>query len=204
MSRVCCAQNFTVSWFCICFFVFPMNVNGNTEVEVKWFLFVLTGLFIVQFIKSHLNLSSNSALRVWSSVLKTVQFYRQNLYSTIFCNFAVLQRFFFSRFFISFNLSRSFRESFVKCFSQFRVNNYFGFLELKFYLKKTFLENAGSWNMPLATVSWWWQTVNNRKCGFPLRKLLSIDDLNSYQREQKRVKAIIIITPHNAPSLTFA
>ena len=56
--------------------------------------------------------------------------------------------------------------------------------------------------MPLTTASWRWQTVNNSKCGFPMRKLPSID-VNSYQREQKRVKVIILITPHNASSLIF-
>lgn len=192
--------------FLSCFLsVFPRIVTGNTIVRLTMvtprlkenasFSFQQIYPTILQATKSRWNLSRNSVLWVWSNMLETVQFDRQNRHSTIFCNSAVSkQNFPFRSFFFFFQTRFVILGKVLRNVSSVCVNIYFSFF--KILPEEFFLENPGLGNMFLITASWWWQTVNNRKCGFSSRKLLSIDNLNSYQWEEKHVNVIIIITPH--------
>lgn len=136
---------------CICFShvllsVFPRIVTGNTIVrltmvtprlkENAFCSFQQIYPTILQATKSRWNLSRNSVFWVWSNMLETVQFDRQNRHSTIFCNSAVSkQNFPFRSFFFS-NSFCNFRESFEKCILSLR-QHLFQFSS-KFYLKNFF------------------------------------------------------------------
>lgn len=133
--------------FLSCFLsVFPRIVTGNTIVrltmvtprlkENAFCSFQQIYPTILQATKSRWNLSRNSVFWVWSNMLETVQFDRQNRHSTIFCNSAVSkQNFPFRSFFFS-NSFCNFRESFEKCILSLR-QHLFQFSS-KFYLKNFF------------------------------------------------------------------
>lgn len=183
--------------------VFPRIVTGNTIVrltmvtprlkENAFCSFQQIYPTILQATKSRWNLSRHSVFWVWSNMLETVQFEDKIVtrqYSAIlrFQNkiflFAVF--FFQTRFAI---LGKVLRNVSSVC-----VNIYFSFLQN--FTWKIFSRKSRFGKYVSDNASWWWQTVNNRKCGFSSRKLLSIDNLNSYQWEEKHVNVIIIITPH--------
>lgn len=112
--------------------VFPRIVTGNTIVRLTMvtprlkenasFSFQQIYPTILQATKSRWNLFRNSVFWVWSNMLETVQFDRQNRHSTIFCNSAVSkQNFPFRSFFFFFSNSFcNFRESFEKCILSLR------------------------------------------------------------------------------------
>lgn len=183
--------------------VFPRIVTGNTIVrltmvtprlkENAFCSFQQIYPTILQATKSRWNLFRNSVFWVWSNMLETVQFEDKIVtrqYSAIlrFQN----KIFLFAVFFFS-NSFCNFRESFEKCILSLRQHlfQFFQNFTWKIFSRKSRFGKYVSDN-----ASWWWQTVNNRKCGFSSRKLLSIDNLNSYQWEEKHVNVIIIITPH--------
>lgn len=184
--------------------VFPRIVTGNTIVRLTMvtprlkenasFSFQQIYPTILQATKSRWNLFRNSVFWVWSNMLETVQFDRQNRHSTIFCNSAVSKQNFPFRSFFFFQTRFVILGKVLRNVSSVCVNIYFSFLQN--FTWKIFSRKSRFGKYVSDNASWWWQTVNNRKCGFSSRKLLSIDNLNSYQWDEKHVNVIIIITPH--------